>query len=1335
MADGKRDVEFRIRATDQTGAGSRSVEQNADKVTAALARQAAQATRTAEATMNLYTKSSEKLTEAQKNAVQARKAYDEFATSLSGVAEPSKKQTREFEKLGSAAERADADVAKLNDTLERQAARFNQQVNRATAIDAEITAIRQRAVEEDAAYKKAEQAALRHAAALEEAQRVQREMQSLQAFRKVGEDAEAAVGDLDRFTTASKMAGVGSADLSSRLRSLLDPASDARASLAGLEGEVNRLVASVGDGTRPLRELQDEIYDLGRTQQAILKQASSLDAYRNQSEAVDRSAQSYERARAEVLRLSQAIQAADAPTDELTRSLRQAEAAAEAAAMQLDRDRTTLGRLKQTLDTAGVSTANLTKEEKRLQTAAEATAGALKKVDAAQKGTNTKAGQFLGLRPYELTNLSYQINDIFTQLASGTPIFQILGQQGGQVLQLFPKIMSAALSMAPALLAAGAAFGTLALGVARYLENEQMLRSFNAQLSLNVDGLRYNADALAKNARELQQYGIKLDDARKGLTRFVNEGIDPSKLVEYSKASKNLADVLGIEVVDAQEKVSKAFTGGYKQIAELDDAINFLSVSEREHIKTLFDQGDAIGATDEAFKALYDRAEDAAQKQRGPWKQATEEFGKAWQGFLDDLAGSDSIKIVTFELQGLINMASAAMRFLKGNKPEVTSKPGAPDPNKTSEVPKALQKRGFFSKLFTGDWFDVQRNFERDQFQQNVAKGVSALGQPSDASKESARQAKLANDLVSKYEDQTKALDKLNKAQRVKLAGDKAVNEATDKGIKNEAELLRIRQAAEKYEGIKADKDISAKAKSDASKQNAADARIRAEQNARESIERAIMQAESTMNARIGRQQKTDLTARLKAIDDTYTKVYADLGRLQEKGGKSVDGVPIAEVRARLDATKQILKNQEQLAYYEDALAAKTDERKSALKEITDQYAAGQITATEAFQKTEQIQKDLGPGVAQMADDAIRFADALNAANPTPELRAFIRSMRATSGAEKQRGTPNDPAKDTAKSLLSGEETKLNILIQQRAALVGVLKEQYDAGLIGLTEYRDKTMQAFEGTQPAVLKAAENFRAILEATKSVISPELYDTWIAKLQLVEQASGGVDENLKAIQDQLEQTFTGGIVDMVGTLGDSIGGLIEGTMSWGDAIHNVWDGFRSFAADFLRQIAQMIVQQAVLNALKGAAASSGGGIFKSIATAIVGATTGATVKHKGGLGGSGPKTQMPTALFMSAPRFHEGYTPPDLGLSAGEQAAIIKTDEEVLTSDNPRHIKNWGKGSGGSGSGRPQVTLKNVNVFDSADVVTKGLSSKQGEEAVLNIIRENPTVIANVVGTRS
>lgn len=91
--------------------------------------------------------------------------------------------------------------------------------------------------------------------------------------------------------------------------------------------------------------------------------------------------------------------------------------------------------------------------------------------------------------------------------------------------------------------------------------------------------------------------------------------------------------------------------------------------------------------------------------------------------------------------------------------------------------------------------------------------------------------------------------------------------------------------------------------------------------------------------------------------------------------------------------------------------------------------------------------------------------------------------------------------------------------------------------------------------------------------------------------------------------------------------------------------------------------------------GGAGGGGGGFWAAAATYV------ASLFHTGGIGGEGTGVtrSLPASTWSFAPRYHTGYTPP--GLLPGEVAAIIKTDEEVLTADNPRHIKNAGKSMGG------------------------------------------------------
>lgn len=87
------------------------------------------------------------------------------------------------------------------------------------------------------------------------------------------------------------------------------------------------------------------------------------------------------------------------------------------------------------------------------------------------------------------------------------------------------------------------------------------------------------------------------------------------------------------------------------------------------------------------------------------------------------------------------------------------------------------------------------------------------------------------------------------------------------------------------------------------------------------------------------------------------------------------------------------------------------------------------------------------------------------------------------------------------------------------------------------------------------------------------------------------------------------------------------------------------------------------------------SSGGGSgfdFMSFGSSLGGSAMDlfSSIFHDGGIvGGPAPARMVPADLFKGAPRFHSG------GLIGDEVAIIGKPGEEVLTEDNPRHIRNF------------------------------------------------------------
>lgn len=79
------------------------------------------------------------------------------------------------------------------------------------------------------------------------------------------------------------------------------------------------------------------------------------------------------------------------------------------------------------------------------------------------------------------------------------------------------------------------------------------------------------------------------------------------------------------------------------------------------------------------------------------------------------------------------------------------------------------------------------------------------------------------------------------------------------------------------------------------------------------------------------------------------------------------------------------------------------------------------------------------------------------------------------------------------------------------------------------------------------------------------------------------------------------------------------------------------------------------------------------------------------HRGGIAGRDGQNPryLPDSLFASAPRYHGGGL---AGLKPGEVPAVLMKDEEVLTTDNPRHIYNAGKGGAGSAGGPDVIMLE-------------------------------------------
>jgi hypothetical protein len=221
-----------------------------------------------------------------------------------------------------------------------------------------------------------------------------------------------------------------------------------------------------------------------------------------------------------------------------------------------------------------------------------------------------------------------------------------------------------------------------------------------------------------------------------------------------------------------------------------------------------------------------------------------------------------------------------------------------------------------------------------------------------------------------------------------------------------------------------------------------------------------------------------------------------------------------------------------------------------------------------------------------------------------------------------------------------------------------------------------------------------------------------------LELARASGDGLGQTFKVTAKQIEDLIAGRAVQAFDSMAEAVGGAIAGQRSWGDAIKGTARAFAQFAAQFLREIAAMILKQIVLNALQNSGPAG-----------WIAGLVNAAVKHEGGTVGGQPNRSRAVSpfVFKGAPRYHAGGI---AGLRPGEIPAILQRNEEVLSTSDPRNVLNGG-GKQGKAAGQAKG-VRFVLVDDRANLGDY-LQSSEGEETQLHFIRRNAMSIRSILGT--
>ncbi|MBX3447507.1 MAG: phage tail length tape measure family protein [Parvibaculaceae bacterium] len=182
------------------------------------------------------------------------------------------------------------------------------------------------------------------------------------------------------------------------------------------------------------------------------------------------------------------------------------------------------------------------------------------------------------------------------------------------------------------------------------------------------------------------------------------------------------------------------------------------------------------------------------------------------------------------------------------------------------------------------------------------------------------------------------------------------------------------------------------------------------------------------------------------------------------------------------------------------------------------------------------------------------------------------------------------------------------------------------------------------------------------------------------------------------------------------------IAQGKLDWED-----WGATAvSALQDVIRELARLSITAPATNFLFGtnyATIDDAGGIFGAIF-------------HDGGVIGTGskPRRQVPPHLVASAPRFHTGGP-----IGTNERVIIAELGEEMLTADDPRHVRNLRRMarndngfSGGAPGGEPRITIIN-HPAPNTKVESKTRRGPGGETIIENFVREVKEGIASDIAS--
>ena len=1312
MAIERRDIELAIRAKDQGATATFGrTRQAVEGLTTAIEKQAA-GVRSGETALDDLRNTYRELEVAAKSLGQQQGLIDSLRRQTDALTKFEQKATAAREKADAYGQtlsqqatvsvRAEQRLAVLNRTADRAAATFEKQKDRVAATSAALEAAGHDTNDLDGASKsllrtsqqvgaafttlntvmsgyarevKAGQAADKEAAAAQQATLTRRQ-EALKAFndqikeqsrlraavlaaetsaaRAANEEAKAVekqtaayreqATEIDRLLTSrgrlsganvglAREQGRGSAEAS--VRAVSQPGSgvtNLRTLLTTAEAQAQEVQNSLG---KPVSNFLGLTQDLERSLANVQRIARQVDGYQAQRAAVQATGASYREARDRLRTLNEEFKRN--PTAANAAAVRGAVPAYERARAAFVEQYQALRVLREGLRNASVDATKLGEVERQLVGITDRLSQSVRNLrtnyDRFGGTAREGAAGFLGLRPYELQNLSFQINDFFTQLASGTSATQAFAQQIGQVAQIQP-IWTRLVALAPAFISLAAAIGTVTAALSRLYQTEASSRNFTANIMLltgqgsaggnAAEGVRALGAEITALARRLEELGFDFDEARKSALAFLRQGITPETLSGSVEAAARLSRVLGVDLAEATRLVARAMQGGRDGILALAEAGGGLSQEQREALLRATELSDAYERQRAVLAILLPAYQAADREGLSPFREVVIGLRNAWHSFLDTLGNLAPIRA----LKDAIDAIPAGLRTMQ---------------TVGQTVARALVA-AFAPVLLLFD-------------------GIS-------------RALRFLGGQVGEVRDQGPPIDvdpATGEPRRPAAAGP---NRRAPLGGQTVGQA-RAQQALEQQQ----------------------DEFLRDDRN--QTVGRRVQAARDAAERRF-REQFAEATA--EQIRDIGNIAEIEIRRKIQEEGERAGRSAAAEVRRDLAAINGDLQNTLRI-------------RDEAIRGIQEDVAAGALTPAQAIQRIAEEADKAKPAIERLRDEAQRFLDSGRGRDVVRDSaieRVIAQANRQLSGA----GGGGAAARTGANAVLQTQQQEIQRQLQERANFIQTQNALEQQGLVTREEAERRIVAMYGETRDALVANIEAYRqaSAAAAENGQITQAAASGNAAQVELWNAQLERINPQWARMKQGFENVVGSAAMTAFDSIAQALGNLAAGVIDVADAWDAAGQAALQFVADVLKGIAQVILQEQILQAVRI--------ISKSISAGL--AHSGAVVGQPGG-----QRRSVNPAVFANAPRMHGGGVVG--GLRADERAAILQTGEEVLTRDDPRNVLNAGKSGNPVGASSGDQAIRNILVIGD-DQIADAMSGSAGDKVLISFLQRNaPTVRSLLRGT--